>query len=110
MKNMIASYTFWCRRSSDFFEVEAGVGAPYLNGELWCCQWTVGSLYSGEMLPAKGDTSMCALGVALLAISTFLHTRQDAGDEFFNDNTGRELIKDKDLDVIFPRVRLNVPR
>ena len=94
----------WCQREDALIEFEIAVCAPYKNDDVWQCNWSLGLLYDRQPCPAIGISSMHALACAQVGISTYLRSRQKAGDRFFMspDSTDEDLMED--LDLFLPRL------
>jgi len=100
MKNPVATWKFWCRKESTLFEFDLEISHPYKEADLWQCDWSLGKLHPHNLCSAKSISSMHALVIALLGISTFLRQRQNAGDMFFTDAEGQDIIED--FGTLFP--------
>lgn len=72
---------------------------------MWCCEWSVDDLGEHRSLQAESIGSLNALSCALTGISSYLHARQKHGDRFYmsRDEESDEI---KDLDLIFPRLKI----
>ena len=109
MKNPIATWTLWCRRADSIIEFEVGLGAPYRDGDMWRCEWSLGALFDHPLHAAQSDSSMHALACAQVGISGYLHARQKAGDRFYmaSDATSEALMED--LDHFLPSLNIHNP-
>ena len=106
MKNPIATWTLWCRRGESLLEFEIGLGAPYSEGEMWRCDWSLGALVDHPLSPALSISSMHALACAQVGISGYLRGRQKAGDRFYMERSAEEEYHLADLDYFFPRLKI----
>jgi hypothetical protein len=106
MNNTIATWTLWCRRGESLIEFEVEIGAPYKEEEIWHCDWSLGTLIDHPLHPAQSISSMHALACAQLGISSFLHARQKAGDQFYMALSADDTDLIKDLDYFFPRLKI----
>ena len=87
-------------------EFEVGLGAPYRDGDMWRCEWSLGALFDHPLQAAQSDSSMHALACAQVGISVYLHARQKAGDEFYMAAEAASEALIEDLDHFFPSLRI----
>ena len=106
MKNPIATWTLWCRRAESIIEFEVGLGAPYREGDMWRCEWSLGALFDHPLHAAQSDSSMHALACAQVGISGYLHARQKAGDRFYMASDADAEALMEDLDHFFPSLKI----
>ena len=83
MKNSVGNWTFWCRRNDLLIEFEISVGTPYLDGDSWICEWSMGNLFPHPLAPAVGVSSMHSLICSLVGMRSFLQSREEQGDKFY---------------------------
>jgi hypothetical protein len=96
----------WCRRGEGVIEFDVELGAPYQVGELWYCEWSMGTLTAHRLLPSHSICSMHALACAQVGISSYLHTCKKNGDRFYieADANAEEL---DDIDPFFPHLKIS---
>jgi hypothetical protein len=82
MKNIIATWTLWCRRGESLIEFEVEIGAPNKEEEIWHCDWSLGRLIDHPLHPAQSISSMHALACAQLGISSFYTQDRRPGISF----------------------------
>lgn len=106
MKNPIATCKLWCLKGDAIVEFDVTLGAPYREGDMWCCEWSVGLLEEYQFSPGRGVCSMHDLTCSQVKISGYLRGCQKNGDRFYMepDIMSKEL---ENLDLFFPRLKID---